>query len=213
EYDVAMSKQPLVQGEIDYFVPPEQVSITDLRKYRVHMYDVLRNLQPGQFSLDGGQFIELAEHRTIGKLYEGENFEHGRHQNRHGLVFGQLVMNTDFERDRQIFVAVKPFDTPKDALKEYLASRYINGIRRPVAIDDGVYYPQDSIAGRRTLTFNPLGFHRFSDNGQFGLVTEFDETVKSFDNIFWDPNNLPTEQQVRRALSRCAFGLARLHIV
>lgn len=150
----------------------------------------------GQFLLDTNQFRELDDiESAFGEMRKSDEFGYGRHKNTHGLEFGQLTVQTGQDKNRQILLALKPFDTPKAAAHEHIATHYINSFA-----DEDTPLP----------SFRPVGFYR-DVNGQFCTLTEYDSKVQSFDNIFWDLEATPKDEQVKKALSRCALSLSILH--
>ena len=177
---------------------PEDFEIEDLRLASSDVKDAVRRLGVGGYLLDEFKFQDLAYNPGDSRatMYEVEDFEKGRQKNSHGLIFGQLVLRSQYDREKQALVAIKPHDTPKDAMHEFNVTNYINGYGKPT---------------RPILAFEPLGFHRFEDTGQYGLITRYDEAVISYDNVFWDPEFEPTEEQVRKALGKCGVALAMIH--
>lgn len=200
-YGVAFSGKltttEISSGPVELFEKEATYDLDSLRKPGIELLPLIRTLELGHTLLDTEQFEELQEAGAKATIIEVDEFGSGRQKNSHGLIFGQMAMSSLFDLEKQVFIAVKPFDTVKDAAREYAFSEYLNGLTR---------------SNGNRLTFNPLGFHRFEDNGQFALITELEESVISYDNTFWDPNVEPTSAQVERALSRCAFGLAKLHL-
>ncbi len=198
-YDVVFGQEFIPEGSVEFIETPNQYSTASLRLVDQNLKSQLRDVEPGGFLLDEDKFSEMEAESSLvtASVHEFEGFEYGRHKNSHGLIFGQMILQSMFDRQKQSFVAVKPFDTPKDALHEFAVMNYVNGFGR---------------YGRAILAFDTLGFHRFADTGQFGLITAYDETVTSYDNIFWDTDYEPSDQEIDKALSRCAMSLARLHV-
>lgn len=59
------------------------------------------------------------------------------------------------------------------------------------------------------ITFEPLGFTK--TDGQVAGLTRFEQGVISFDNILWDTEASPSDQQIGWALSCAATTLTLLH--
>lgn len=187
----------ICEGSVDFFSAPHGFFASELRLTDDKLRSELLAMEHGSFLLDAASFSDLSDKSAVGRVIEDEDFEKGRHKNSHGLEFGQLVLSSFWDLERQEFVAIKPLETPKAAIHEFAVNHYVNGFGDP--------------RRKQPLGYKPLGFYRFEKGGDFALVTEYDESVTSYDNTFWDPENRPTEPQVQKALARCAMGLARLH--
>ncbi len=198
EYSVVFGEKLLDEGLVSFIEVPEDFEIENLRLASSKVKDAIRGLEVGGYLLDEFKFQDLAYNPGTSSaiMYEVEDFEKGRQKNSHGLIFGQLVLRSQYDREKQAMVAIKPHDTPKDAMHEFNVTNYINGYGKPT---------------RPILAFDTLGFHRFEDTGQYGLITRYDEAVISYDNIFWDPEFEPTQEQVRKALGKCGMALAMIH--
>lgn len=194
-YDIRIANEPILEGEVAYFAQPGAPELHGFESIANQLRPALRDIEPGGFLLARDQFEVLEEDGTHAELFECEEFYYGRHKNSHGLLFGQLALSSEVDRGRQVFAALKPFDTMREAFHEYAATLYVNNFRADET---------------RPLAFQPLGFHRMH-SGEIALLTEYDPTVTSFDNIFWDVDKPPTPNEVAKALAYCVVGLARLH--
>lgn len=153
----------------------------------------LKGLEPGNFLLFPESFSGIDPEDLTGVIREPKENELGktRERNTQGLIFGQLILRSKSDKEKNTLVAVKPFDNLALALNELAATDYVNKSNMP-------------------NSFMPLGFHRFED-GAYGFLTAYEPEVVSLDNIFWDEANHPTVQQARKALNIGAFSLGAAH--
>ncbi len=163
----------------------------------------VKAMEPGDFLLARKEFKDIAERGVVGQFVEAidedadNKMAYTRERNSHGVLFGQLIMRSVFDKEKNSFVALKPFDFPKEAIHEFGVTEFVNGFGKP----------------RRPLyAMNPFGFYRF-ENGQTGLLTEYEEPVISYDTLFWDPDTEPTPQQVQKAMGHVALALGTLHLM
>lgn len=156
---------------------------------------IFKRIEPGDFLLFSDQFSDVDPNNLTGSIHEPEVNELGktRERNTHGLVFGQLILKSTSDKEKNTLVAVKPFDRLAFALDELAATEFVNS-------RDG-----------RPNGFRPLGMYRFQD-GAYGLITAYEPEVVSLDNIFWDEDNIPTTDQVSKALKVGAVSLYSIHV-
>lgn len=151
----------------------------------------------GSLLLVHREFKVLDSTGLSGIFVEDPDLSKGRQESAHGLFFGQLVLNSEGDYDRPELVAVKPYETDvKGAIHELAANTYVNSV-------DG-----------RPRAFTPLGFWRDDENG-IHLITRYEHSVQSFDNIFWasplvDPHALEPAR-VQKAARLSMYGLGLLH--
>lgn len=194
-YSAAFPGEPDQQGPAQFFELPERYVADDLKLTDPSIQGDVKALERGEFLLAQGEFQDVDPAGAEARFTEDEVFGYTRENNGHGIRFGQLLLSTESDREKVVHVAIKPFDLAKEAIHEFAATSYLN---------------QTSGCNPRPLAFTPLGFYREWD-GKTSLITEYDERVISYDNLFWDDEREPTGPEVRKALARCAFALGKLH--
>lgn len=110
--------------------------------------------------------------------------------------FGQLALHTQNSRENVELVAVKPLDNTARLVNEYGAMRYMNSLD----FNEG-----------RPRAFQPVGFYRNSGSGINYLISRYEHSVISFDNVLWDPEYSPSEAEVCRVLGYCGVLLGGMH--
>ena len=161
-------------------------------------------LGKNELVLDEKQFPGIYDSSSLtGYFVKKPEFAIGRKQSIHSLEFGQLVISSEFDQEIPTHIAVKPylkdyhyFETPEKSLVHEWAANYHVGLLTTYE-----------------RSFLPLGIWRDSkDTPQ--LITLFDESVQSFDNIFWGLKNNQqesSEKKISMALGQSMFGLGILH--
>lgn len=188
-------------GAVEFFSPPSSFQAVDQRLTSPELLRVVKSLEPGAFLLSRPDFRDLDRSNVQAQFIQGHELEFTRQNSAHEVVFGQINLTSEGDRQRTELVALKPFDDDvKKAVHEYAVLEYINitGFKR---------------AQRPVLALHALGFHRDPINGGIDLITEYDESVISYDSLFWNYERLPTPAEAAKALGRCTFALAALHVV
>lgn len=200
-YSVAAEGQPTPESEVHYFThPTADRSWPGIDAYEnSELLDGVRGLRPGEFlladsefepDLEGrGRFISIADmRRTREESWRSDfSFE---------FAFGQLIVRSVSIREAARAVAMKPFETARQAMHEYAAMRYLNHLAPPPNAHS---------------SFRPLGFHAPHSGGGTVLISAYELSVLSYDNLFWNPEQPPTAPEAARALGNCALGLGYLH--
>lgn len=200
-FSVAAEGLSTAVGEVHYFTHPVpgdgKMGITGFED--AELLDSLRGLQPGEFLLAGtefepdlqsqGRFINIADMKRTREDSWRDNFSFE-------FAFGQLIVQSMSIRETAQAVAMKPFETAREAAHEYAAMRFLNSLAPPPNAHS---------------SFKPLGFHAPQSGGGTVLVSAFELSVISYDNLFWNPVQPPTVPEAARALGNCALGLGYLH--
>lgn len=188
--------EPVFQGGIE-LVPRAGIAPSErLRDLAPpDLLHAIRGMEPGTFLFLEEEFTGIADPpATEVQFFLRPELARGREASRHAVQFGQLVFRSESDAGTEL-VAVKPFDFAKDAAHEYGAVSYVNDL-----------HPN----GSRPLGWRLLGFFR-GDNNAVSLITAYDDSVKTYDGTFWNPNRTPGDREVRRALGQCAYSLASIH--
>jgi hypothetical protein len=156
----------------------------------------LSNMQGGDYLLLPGAFKDVGRDGTTAHVNLHPQQGYTREASRNQVRFGQLVVNDPDSRERVELVAIKPLDTPGRAAREFGAMSVVNGL---------------AAQGRMSPALTPLGFFRNPEDGRVALMTRYEHSVLTLDNLFWDPNFTPTERISRAALGHCAISLGELH--
>lgn len=198
-YSVAFDGEATPVGEVNLFVPEQRRPDEQADFEDRDLLDRVRGLGYGKFMLSGYEFSGLDSDDLEGRFVENEDLKHTREesQREHGVIFGQLVLSSGFDNEATKLVAIKPFESARQAVHEYSVMTYLNTLAEPP---------------RAHSSFKPIGFYVFDKpGGETGVITEYDETVISYDNLFWNPDRQPTEDETRKALGYSALGLGYLH--
>lgn len=204
-YSAAFDGKSSPIGEITFY----EHRNSDVKAGTLHfsddvLLDTIRGIPYGDILLDAaafrglrlnllrGRFIEDAS-GTMRRTREASRRENDPNGAR--ILFGQLVMTSATDYEAVEAVAVKPFDSARLALHEHLVMDYLNTIAPPP---------------RAHSSFKTLGFYAYPDSQQTGIITQYDETVISYDNLFWNPLTVPLAQ-LDKALAACGLGLGYLH--
>lgn len=198
-FDVSFSGPRMPEGSVEFFSPPSgfKADPIDGQLYSPKLTERVKAIDPGDFLLVRRAFRDLEQDGVIGQFIEGAELEYGREEHAHDVRFGQLNLSSPFDRQRTELVAMKGFHRPKDAAHEFGVMQYLNRYARPSVT--------------KVSALDTLGFYRMPDTGETALITAYDESVISYDNLFWNPEQPPTEEELHKALSRCAFALGTLH--
>lgn len=182
-----------------YFVPKDSIIAEPRDKgfAASALTNDVRSIGAGEFLLFDTPYAVIAEDNDT-KAHFNEIPELGlsRQRSAQGVIFGQLIVSSEMERQAVDHVAIKPYNLARAAVQEAGALHVVNGL----------------ITGRtRPLSFEPLGFYQFPDGKQTGLITRYDASVQTQDNLFWNPDVEPTEPEARRAFHHAAVALSALH--
>lgn len=175
----------------DIIAPQEEL-------YTVQTIEAIRSIERGSYALLPGSFgddmIDVVEMDSTALFNEVPDLGRTRENNKSGLEFGQLLLQTPLGDERAELVAQKPFSLPREAATEFSLSRYF------------------STRGNQPTfqTFQPLGFSRL-DDGTFGMITKYEHGVRSLDNVFMNPEFDDNAAIIGRAVGKCAYLLASIH--
>lgn len=181
---------------VNYFTPekiePQLVPNFD----DPEMLDMVRGLPTGHVLLSDAVF--MPDIMSTARFVEIDALKRTREDTQRGeeFKFGQLIVGSMSVREAAMFVAVKPHDTARQAVHEYSVMRFLNSL---------------SPAPFAHSTFEPIGFYANPQGGKTSLITHYELSVISYDNIFWHPDFAPTLPEVRHALGNCALSLGYLH--
>lgn len=169
------------------------------------LLDRVRSVSYGDILLNEWEFPGLGHRSLAGRFVEDESgtMRRTREDSRRaqqadssGMLFGQLVIVSESDNEAVEAVVVKSFDTAREAVHEHVVMTYLNGLAPPP---------------RAHSSFRPLGFYAFPGTTETGLVTSYDETVISYDNLFLNPDREPTQPQVEKAMTNCGLSLGYLN--
>jgi hypothetical protein len=162
-------------------------------------------LQPGEMVLDAKQFYGVLDPDSLrGTFVEDQNLKKGRTCSAHRVNFGQLVLESVFDQELPTFIAVKPFpskgltlqESPVKALvHEWAATEYVAQL------------------SRYERTYLPLGLWKRADKTP-QLITLFDESSQSFDNVFWARGKEAEKtgpERIVSSLQLCVYALGIMH--
>lgn len=199
---MSMPEQTIGLNKVGFFSP----SVAGFGEEQDRLVDSIRAAEPGEMLLDGTRFSGFDySAKLYGTFTIDDEFKRSRPHGTHKLQFGRLVLSSidDYELPTQI--VVKPegkgggnprYDDSARALAhEWSANSYIN-----------------DLYGYRSA-FQPLGFWK-SDDGVARLITEFEEPVKTFDQIFWAQGRESqdvTKEQMIKALRIGISAVGFLH--
>jgi len=159
----------------------------------------LNSLEAGNFLLLPQEFCTVAPQFAEGHINIDPDKGRSREESRNQIKFGQLIINDSISRERVEYVAIKPLTTPNRAAHELGAMLTVNALAKQ---------------GKLSPALRPLGFYRLPDgDNRVALLTKYEHSVLTLDNLFWDPNYDPSEVQTRAALGHCAVSLGELHSV
>ena len=117
-----------------------------------------------------------------------------RQESAQGVRFGQLIVRSFFGDERTELSSLKPYATPRAVAHEFSLARYFLGAGRSHGF----------------RTFTPQGVARLS-SGEFALLSVYEHSVRSLDNIFWNPEHKITAPIITRALGKSAYLMGVLH--
>lgn len=207
DFSLRFTGYTLPEGEASFAVRERSFETnrhtTTFTGFREKLLPVVKGINPGDFLLFYDQFSDVsAEHLKVSfqelSDTEDENqLSQTRRRNSHGLLFGQLVLTSQKDKEKGALTVIKPFATASDALHEYAATSYVNAFTKH---------------NRPVQGLVPTGIHRFED-GSFGLLTKYEHEVISYDNTFWDPEIEPTPEQIEKAMGKIALALAKMHLM
>ncbi len=196
--------EPIISGDAMLFDGSELTQ--DRRKHSRKPYSDTLNayanmLPPGEFLLDAGNYTDISPHDTYqAEIVPLDELRQGRKESGHEVLFGQLLIRSQGVYELNTLVALKPYDTATAAVHEDSALRLVNQRLPRNYGPDGV-----------PASLRPMGICRFED-GATGLITEYDPTIHSYDNLFWNDNPTQhTDERVARSLARCGLAMGRLH--
>jgi hypothetical protein len=159
-------------------------------------FDAISGMNAGQFLLLPGAFRDLDARAARAHVNMRPDMRFAREASRNQVGFGQLVVADPDHRARVEYIAMKPYETPQHAANEFGAMSAVNALARQ---------------GKLSPSLQPLGFYRRPEDGSVAMMTRYEHSVLTLDNLFWDPNFAPSERQMRAALGHCALSLGELH--
>jgi len=167
---------------------------------------LVSSLKPGEMVLDKKQFYGILDPESLQASYtEDHNLRKGRTCSAHGVKFGQLVLESVFDQELPTLIAVKPFpskglmlqESPVKALvHEWAATEYIAQL------------------SEYERTYLPLGLWKRQSDNTPQLITLFDESSQSFDNVFWARGKVAEKtgaEKIISALQLSVYALGVLH--
>lgn len=194
--------QPETVDQTSLFMPP----MAELGRKQNKMIDLIEDMDPGQLCLDAITYRGLGEVDSLQcKFSPDTEFAKDRTRGLHEPFFGRFVVNSEVDHNLPTQVAVKPFvpdsqrqgfSSPAEAVAhEWAANIYVDRLT-----DEG-------------STFVPVGIWK-SEAGDPALVTIFEESVKTFDTVFYPSDDEATyvsEEKIENALSQGFRSLGILH--
>lgn len=164
------------------------------------MADMIDEMEPGELLLVADEFSGFRDSKNIhGVFIKDDEFKKTRPHGMHKPEFGRLILssNKDYEMPTQVAVkpeggGASPYESPALALAhEWAANEHMNELTDYES------------------AFLPLGVWK-SETGQAQLVTLFDESVKTFDRIFWAPNEEAGQINKTQMVTALAIGTISL---
>lgn len=186
------------EGEV-YFIPYESIIPTKRDKgfAASGVTNDVRSIEPGSFLLLAEPFAVLStDSKTVAHFNEIPELSLSRQRSAQEVIFGQLVVSSATTPEAVELVAIKPYNLARGAVQEAGALHVVNNLD-----------PDHN----RLLAFEPLGFYRMPDGRQSGLITRYDASVITQDNLLWNPDRPPTDAEVCQAFSQAAVALGGLH--
>ena len=172
----------------DTLAPEDSIVTRDL-------LDEIKSLEPDTFTLlPGAVDKEILEVAVQGIFNEIPDLSLTRNESVHEVRFGQLIVRSYFGDERTELSSLKPFEAAGDAAHEFSLARYFTGAGKSHGF----------------RTFEPQGVARLS-TGEYAVLTKYEHSVRSLDNIFWNPDVDLTGQLAVRALQETARLLGSLH--
>lgn len=116
----------------------------------------------------------------------------GRNDSMHGVTFADLTVEKGGQTNRRLTtqpVAIKPYPEAWMAARDFRLANRLNAEKK--------------------VTFEPLGFTKI--DGKVATLTRFEQGVTSFDNILWNEEVAPDDEQIAWSLSCAAATLILLH--
>lgn len=167
---------------------------------------IVSSLKPGEMVLDEKQFYGILDPASLqASFIEDNNLRKGRTCSAHGVSFGQLVLGSVFDQDLPTFIAIKPFPSKGLMLHESPVKALVHEWAATEHVAQLSQYER---------TYLPLGLWRRQKDKAPQLITLFDESSQSLDNVFWargkDADKTGPEKIIS-ALQLCTFALGVLH--
>jgi hypothetical protein len=207
EFSLQLSGFSLPEGPAEIVGLPKSYRINPSTEtysgFSDEVLPAIKGIKPGEYILLRDKFSDVSQNGLTTSFHELTEDEETnalsltRRRNSHGLLFGQIVMQSERDKQKASLAVIKPFDSPKAALREFSATDYVNSFSK---------------RSRAMQSLEPLGFYRF-DTGDVGLITTYEHSVISYDNMFWDNETDPTELQLQKAMGRIAVALGRIHLM
>ena len=158
--------------------------------------ELVTSLGRSSLILDALEYEPFPDGEARASFVEKDDFALGREDSKHGVRFGQLIINGKGIHESPDFVAMKSFDDESELKNEWALNQHLNGV-----FDD-------------QYAFLPLGVYADKDKN-LSMVTAYEHQVQSLDNIFWaDPSLEPEALRpatVRRAMAMGFLALGMLH--
>ena len=164
----------------------------------------LHALNPGEAVLEASQFSNISEDGLVADFVLDEERARGRNESAHGVSIWQVVLQSVYDQEIPITVAAKPYasnlvDLPfspaKTLVHEWAANEHVSRL------------------SSYERSYLPIGMWKRED-GTPNLLTLFDESTQSFDNIFWakgDEVEKMTPQRIEKAWRLGMYAMGVLH--
>lgn len=165
---------------------------------------LVSSMKPGEMVLANQQFYGVIDSDSLtAGFIENHEFKKGRTCSRHGVKFGQLVLESAFDQELPTQIAVKPFpkrgvklsEPPVDALvHEWAATEHVAGLSNYERV------------------YLPLGLWK-DTKGIPQMLTLFDESSQTLDNVFWARGKTAENTGQKKIVSALCLSLYALGIL
>lgn len=157
---------------------------------------LVRSLGRHSVALDAGKYCRLPKKGLTSTFIEQPDFGYGREDSRHGVRFGQLILNGPGVHEIPDLVAIKPFEERGGLYNEWASNAYVNGL-----FDE-------------QRAYLPLGILK-DEHGVPAMISLYEHGIKTADNVFWADRELSPEalraDVIKRTATTCMYGLGLMH--
>lgn len=155
----------------------------------VNLRKQITRLSIGDIALFGTDRLDIPLEQLYMELEPRNDYAEGRRNSNNGVGFCDATLYcSDVPLTTQPW-AVKPYLTPRTALKDIDTMRAINSLQHPRAI----------------RTFEPKGIIRL-ENGEMAVITDFMQGVRSCDSLVDEYREKTLPEEKARLIARTAFA-------
>lgn len=196
---IAFSGEPLIIPKTSFGAYPD-AELNPLRLKTVdslhdQLVDHIEQIESGAINLDQREFLGVQATTATARFIPNKELGKGRQHSHHKLMFGQLVLKTAVDQELPTLVAVKPHDDTDTLAHEWVMYSVMNGL------------------SKNQQSYLQLGVWT-NESGVKQLVTLYEHSVQSFDNLFWLEEQEArgvTDGQLARGYELMFFSLGIMH--